>query len=227
VAGLVPLVTLHVWELRARSVPAALARVALDRRRLRRLPGVRFAKLLGTGGFRQGEVDLRRWALLVSWDDALAQRNADPVLRGWRRLAVAETSYDLRPLRTRGRWSGVAPFGPEQAVSDDAGSYAGPVAVLTRARLRVGTWRTFWAAVPAQLPALAAAPGLRFSMGVGEAPVGLQGTFSVWDDTASMTGFARGSDAHRDAVRRTPEVGWYAEECFTRLAVLDSHTRRR
>src|SRR5690606_5019334 len=41
-------VTLHVWRVPARRAVTAFWRVARDRSRLRRTPGVRFAKILGT-----------------------------------------------------------------------------------------------------------------------------------------------------------------------------------
>jgi hypothetical protein len=67
---------------------------------------------------------------------------------------------------------------------------------------------------------LHAAAGLRLAVGVGEAPIGLQGTFSLWDSPAALTEFAYRRPAHVEAVRRTTEVGWYSEELFARFAVL-------
>ena len=57
------LVTLHVWRTSRAGLPRALARMALDPRRLRTTDGVRFGKLLGTGtgtGFGPGDADLTR-----------------------------------------------------------------------------------------------------------------------------------------------------------------------
>ena len=62
------LATLHVWGVPGRSVPTALLRMAADRRPLRRSPGLRFAKLMGTGSgrtFTVRDADPRRWALLA------------------------------------------------------------------------------------------------------------------------------------------------------------------
>ena len=45
-------VTLDLWRVPATRLPLALARMAVDRGRVRGLPGLRFAKLLGTGSGR-------------------------------------------------------------------------------------------------------------------------------------------------------------------------------
>jgi hypothetical protein len=63
--------------------------------------------------------------------------------------------------------------------------------------------------------------GLRLAVGIGEAPIGLQGTFSLWDTSRHLTEFAHRRAPHLEAVRRTAELGWYAEELFARFAVLD------
>lgn len=110
------LVTLHVWRVPRRAVPGVLGRMATHPARLRRLPGVRFAKLLGTGtgtGFGPGDADLTRWAALVVWDSPAdaAGFDASPVARSWARIARAAVRVDLRPLTSRGRWSGREPFG--------------------------------------------------------------------------------------------------------------------
>jgi hypothetical protein len=199
----------------------ALLRMAGDRGLLGRTVGLRFAKLLGTGDgrtFTVRDADRNRWGLLATWDTAAdaAAFESGRVARGWGRIADERLRVDLRPLASRGRWSGREPFGtpePDRA-------YDGPVAALTRARIRAGRMRTFWRAVPPVSADLHAAAGLRLALGVGEAPIGLQGTFSLWDSPVAMTAFAYRRPAHVAAVRRTAEVGWYSEELFARFAVL-------
>ncbi|GIJ77808.1 hypothetical protein SAMN05443287_11198 [Micromonospora phaseoli] len=215
------LVTLHVWRVPRSALPRALTRMGLDPRRLRALPGVRFGKLLGTGtgtGFGPGDADLTRWAALTVWDSAAAAtRFADsPVGRAWSGIARAGVRLDLRPLTSRGEWSGRRPFG------DPAGGrVAGPVLALTRARLRPARALTFWRAVPPVAAALHAAPGLLARFGVGEAPLGWQGTVSVWRDPADLVAFAYRHPEHRAAITRTPTERWYAEELFSRFEVRD------
>ena len=210
-------VTLHVWRVSRRHVPTALLRMAVDRRRARRTPGVRFAKMLGTGSGRTFTVrdsDPRRWGLLTVWDSAPGD---SPVVRSWQRFADETWRVDLRPLASRGRWSGSEPFG-----TPAAGRHDGPVAALTRARLTTRKAAVFWRAVPPVSAALHRSPGLLAALGIGEAPIGLQGTFSLWSSTEALRGFAHRDSAHTDVIRRTTEEGWYAEELFARFAVLGS-----
>jgi hypothetical protein len=221
-------VTLDVWGVTPVRLPAALLRMARDRRPLGRVPGLRFARLLGTGdgrSFSLRDADPLHWALLAAWDSAGAAERFDASGpgRGWARLSTERLRVRMRPLASRGRWAGQAPFGDPAPAAAYAGpgpaADDGPVAALTRARLAPRHALTFRRAVPPVAGALHGAAGLRLALGVGEAPVGLQGTFSLWESTAAMSAFV-GAPAHRDAVRRTPVVGWYREELFARFAVL-------
>jgi hypothetical protein len=213
------LVTLHLWRVPRRAVPAAVLRMGLDRRAVRTTPGVRFAKLLGTGDgatFTPRDADPRRWGLLASWADrasaAAFERSA--VAARWGGLADESWRAELRPLAARGRWSGRQPFG-----TPAGGRWDGPVAAVTRARLAPVRSRSFWRAVPPVSADLAARPGLRLAVGIGEAPVGLQGTFSLWDSARALREFAYGGAAHQAVVARTAPARWYAEELFARFAV--------
>ena len=214
------LVTLHVWRVPRRRLPRVLWRMAVDARRLRRSPGVRFAKLLGTGrDGRFGPVggDPTRWAALVAWDDpaAAAEFEASPTGRAWRAIAAAACRLRLRPIASRGTWAGADPFaGP-------AGKADGPLLVLTRARLRPARMATFWRRIPTVADALPGAQGLHAAFGIGEAPVGWQGTVSVWRGAPDAARFAYRQPEHAAVVAATPVLRWYAEELFARFAVLD------
>ena len=65
-------------------------------------------------------------------------------------------------------------------------------------------------------------PGLVTSLGIGEVPVGLQGTFSLWESAAALDDFAYGSVEHRRVIAETDRVRWYAEELFARFAVVEA-----
>jgi hypothetical protein len=64
-------------------------------------------------------------------------------------------------------------------------------------------------------------PGLLNAIGIGEAPIGLQGTFSIWKDAASLRDFAYKGQAHSEAIRATSANQWYSEELFARFAVIE------
>jgi quinol monooxygenase YgiN len=219
------LVTVHLWRVPARGVPAAVARMGLDRRPVRHAPGLRFFKLLGTGygdTFTPADANPRRWGLLATWADpaAAAAFEASPTVRRWRQRAEETWRAELRPLSTRGRWAGRTPFGPD-GVGPRTDEPAGEVvAAVTRARL---SWRRsarFWRAAPRVASDLRDRPGLRLAVGIGESPVGVAGTFSVWDSARALRAFAYGGPPHADAIRRTAAEGWYVEELFARFAVV-------
>ncbi len=216
------LVTLHLWRVRPAAVPRAVLRMGRDRGPVRRTPGLRFAKLLGTGDgrtFTVRDADPLHWGLLATWTSVEAARafeQRSPVARAWQRLAAETWRVDLRPVASRGTWSGREPFGNPTPVRS-----TGPVAALTRARLRLGAAATFWRAVPPVSQDLHTVPGLRLAVGIGEAPVGLQGTFSLWEGTAPLVEFAHRRAAHAEVVDRTAREDWYAEELFARFEVLD------
>ncbi len=123
----------------------------------------------------------------------------------------------LRALQGHGTWRGVA-------VLDglSAGRADGPVAVLTRADVRLRRWLPFLGAGPAVSDAVQQAPGLLAVVGVGEAPLGRQATFSLWSSVGHLEAFAAGHPAHRRVVERTRAERWYGEELFARFEPFSS-----
>ncbi len=213
----------HLVRWPARRAPAAMARLPVDRRLLARTPGMVFWRLLGTGrgATTTASADLRRWAVFAVWRDEAALEAFLATSRLAARWAAgAEEVWHVRLLALggHGRWRGFDVLGAVRPAADPgrAGDRDGPVAVLTRADVRVRAWPLF---LPAGGPVdtqLHAADGLLAVAGVGEAPVGRQATFSLWRSGAAVTGFAR-SGAHRDVVRRTRQERWYGEELFARF----------
>ena len=209
-------VSLHVWRIPPTGLPAALWRVATGPRRAGRLPGVRFVKLLGTGRGREfgpTSGDLTRWAALTVSD------GPPPAWPDWARRCTASCRLDLAVLRSRGRWAGREPFPEPTGPAGD--EPAGPVLALTRARLRPARAATFWRASAAVAAAATGAPGLLTAFGIGEAPLGWQGTVSVWRSAPDLARFAYRHPQHRRAIEQTTAHRWYAEEMFARFAVLN------
>lgn len=210
----------------AAGIPAALVRVAGSHLTLHRTPDLRFGKVLGTGDgstFTVRDATPRRWALLTVWDDAAdAERfEHSQAVRRWDAAADERWRALLKPLTSRGRWSRQEPFGRPV----EPQRYDGPVAALTRARIASRKLATFWRAVPPVSQDLHRSDGLLLALGVGEAPVGLQGTFSVWRSGHDLSDFAYRRGPHRAAIRRTAQERWYAEELFARFAIVDAAGR--
>jgi hypothetical protein len=202
--------SLHVWRVAPAAVPAALWRMARDRSPAR--AGARFVKLLGTGtGFGPVPPDPTRWAALTVSDGPA------PDFPGWARIAVASCRLDLLPLASRGTWGGREPFTPAPPRPPDRPDPA--VLALTRARLRPRRTPTFWRAIGPVAAGLAGRTGLLAAFGIGEAPIGWQGTVSVWRRPADLIQFAYRHPEHLRAIDRTGATGWYAEELFARFAV--------
>jgi hypothetical protein len=214
--GMSGLTTFTLARFERSRVPRLLATVPLERIRLRRLRGLAWGRHLGTSaGQRTLGADPARWAWFCSWEDEVAADRFHGELAD-RLQPIEMATLSLRTVRARGRWAGFdLPVPP--ADSGGAGA-AAPMVVLTRARVRPTRWRPFTGAVPPVDADLADAPGRLRSVGIGEWPVFVQGTLSIWEDAKAMTSFAR-TDAHRTAVRRTADEGWYAEELFARFSV--------
>lgn len=215
-------VDLRVWRVSgAANVMKAVGHMGRDRRAVGRHPGLTFYKLLGTGSgrtFTMRDADLHHWALLTVFRDRVAADAFEdaPVVSSWQELAAESLRVRMSPLSSRGLWAGRSPF--ETVVPH---RWRGPVAALTRARIRASRLTTFWASVPPVALDLRGRPGLLASIGIGEAPIGLQGTFSIWSSGADLTAFAQRGSAHRKVIADTRRLRWYSEELFARLAVLD------
>jgi hypothetical protein len=209
---------IYFWQIKKVFLPVAILFMAIHKFALKRLPGVSFVKLLGTGkgeSFTPKDADPYRWGALVTIQkDNLDNLDKSKVTRGWQRIAKKEYRAILKPISVHGLWSGKQPFEVEKF------DWNGKIAAITRARI---VWRknlVFWRAVPPVTISLHQSPGLINAIGIGEAPIGLQGTFSLWESAAHLRDFAYKGQAHTQAIKATEENKWYSEELFSRFAVV-------
>ncbi len=193
-----------------------LARLATDRHRLNDVDGLLFWRLLGTGrGERTSPgADLRRSALFAVWrDEASLDRfmNSDPIAARWNRASEV-WHVRLRGLGGHGSWSGF-----EVLDGLVAGAAGGAVVILTRAKVRRRSWRSFVKAARTvdQTPSRSA--GLLGVVGIGESPIGRLGTLSVWASLESAREFARSDAAHVHAVASARADDWFGDELFARF----------
>ncbi|MEI7655637.1 MAG: monooxygenase [Actinomycetes bacterium] len=222
-----PSVHMFIWRVSRGNVLRAGSHMGLDPRAFRADDRVRFAKALGTGSgrtFTIRDADTRQWATLIALRDDCDNSVIDELtpIKQWRELCEESLHLRLRPLVSRGSWAGHEPFadGSSSKPSDAGGSpMNGPIAAITRARVKARYWRRFNSEVPPVSTDLHRNPDLLAAIGIGEYPVGLQGTFSIWRNSAAINAFAYRADAHKHAIDLTSRLDWYAEEMFTRFAV--------
>lgn len=198
--------------------PLALLAMAIHRIPLFLNTKIRFWKLMGCG--KNGTFDInpdwQQWGLLAVWDsEADFEHFAKHSLisKWWKYCGQEQFTLLAEPLSSHGKWSGKEPFGNPHADED----YQGPVAVLTRAQIRLSKLRSFWQNVPPVSKFMAQAPGYLYSVGIGEAPFYLQATLSVWDSLEQVKAFAYRSAEHAEVIKKTRKQDWYSEELFARF----------
>ena len=211
--------TIYFWRIKVIFIPLAIIFMAINKIQLKRLSGITFIKLLGTGkgeSFTPRDADPFRWGMLITVsENQIDMLDKSFVVKSWQKICRSEYRVILKPISSHGFWSGKQPF------AVDKFEWAGKIAAVTRARI---VWRKnliFWRAVPPVTESLHQSPGLLNAIGIGEAPIGLQGTFSIWQDAASLRDFAYKGQAHSEAIRATSANQWYSEELFARFAVIE------
>lgn len=211
---------IYFWKVKPRFVPIAIFYMAIHRRAVRKFPGVKFAKLLGTGKgitFTPLDASALRWGILLTINQSdLNKFEQSSIIKSWQRIANSSYTAKLKPISSHGFWSKQQPF----EIEDTPWQGDGKIVAITRARIAWLQNIKFWRAVPPVTNSLHNSPGLIAAIGIGEAPIGLQGTFSIWQDSASLRNFAYKGEAHSRAITATAENKWYSEELFARFALL-------
>lgn len=96
------------------------------------------------------------------------------------------------------------------------------IAVLTRASIKPAKAVAFWRFAPATQKDLPAAKGCVLAMGMGEAPLLRQCTFSVWRSLDDVDNYAR-HGAHQKAIEASYRRDFFSESMFVRMRPLEIH----
>ena len=213
---------IYLWRIPRQKIFNAIGHMALDRFALRKNSAISFYKLIGTGTgetFTPRDADPTLWGLVLSIEEeALSSFDESQIVKAWRKIALSEARYTAQAVSAHGHWSRAEPFLVDTEL---AKSWDGKVLAITRARIK---WRKnlrFWRAVPPVISSLRDSPGVESAIGSGEAPIGLQGTMSIWSSSAAIRDFAYKGAAHSAAIRETQSQQWYSEELFARFALLE------
>ena len=189
-------------------------------------PGLLFTKVMGSG--HEGGFVLRPSAthqgLVCMFENA---EQADQFIDSAAVKAYAERAKSifvsaLAVTSARGSWDGRAwDATPPERLGKylDMDTQAAGMAALTRASIRPAKAVAFWRYAPAAQDDLKNAPGCELAMGLGEAPLVRQCTFSVWKDTPSMVDYAH-TGAHQQAIAAAYKNDFFSESMFVRMRVL-------
>ena len=193
------------------------ARFVLGSLALRGVRGLRFSRQLGSGyegGFGVRPSGTRQGLFLAFDDESAADAFArSPLADAYRRHAREICLVKLAPYSARGSWGGTTLTPGAVAPS------SGPVAALTRASIRPLKAARFWTHAPKSQLQLESAQGCRLAVGLGEAPLFRQATFSLWDSLEAMNAYAR-TGAHQEAIRQSMGGDFFSESMFVRFVPL-------
>ena len=179
------------------------------------IPGLRFFKILGSGA--NGGFGLKpspsRQGLFCVFDteeaaDAFIQ--SSKVIAEYRAHAREFLVAKLAAYSSKGSWSG------ETIDITATPPVTGPIAALTRASIRPMKARRFWRHAPPAEDSLGKARGCLLAVGLGEAPIFRQATFSVWESLDAMNAYAR-TGAHLEAIKASLSGGHFSESMFVRF----------
>ena len=213
-------VVVYFFTVPRKGIPFAFLSMAIDRMRSRKFTGISFSKLLGTGSgqtFTPSDAVLTRWGMVVAIDENRIEAfDQSSIISNWRKRSTSEFRAVLSPLSSHGLWAKKNPFDFIAPLSNPDAQ----IAALTRARIKWNKNFIFWKSVPPVVIDLHSNPGLHAAIGIGEAPIGLQGTFSLWKSASALRDFAYKGKAHQVAIAQTQSIRWYSEELFARFEVL-------
>jgi hypothetical protein len=198
----------------------ALSQMGLAPFGLKNTTGLHFYKLFGSGA-ENGFGIKPNWSVYAIFMVWQSEQDAEhffaqhPVFQAYTSHASSWRTVFCQPTMAHGLWDGQMPFTIERAFDPSA-----PVAVLTRATIKKRYLWRFWRQVPGVSRAVHDKPGLQYAIGVGELPLLMQATFSLWDTGKAMMDFAYKGDDHKKVIAQTRALGWYREELFARFEVL-------
>ena len=177
---------------------------------------ISFWKLLGCG--KNGTFDIvpdwQQWCILRVHSDFKQSELLGNFISKWYKFFKAEVfTIVLKTIEGHGTWDKFAFFTAQEKKTE----YTGPIAVLTRASIKISKLKSFWKNVKPVAKQMNASEGFIFSVGLGEIPLIKQATLSFWQSKNHMQQFAYNMHVHKAVVKLTHKEKWYSEEMFVRF----------
>ncbi len=212
----------------SRFIYFAICAMALFRLPLKRNKNILFHKLMGCG--KNGSFDIHpdwnQWAILVFLnelpdlqrikekpEEILISLYGSFISRWLKRFHCETWTIMLQLIDGHGKWDG------EIFLANNVENIptSAPIAVLTRATIKLTKLRDFWKNVALVSSQMKSASGLITSIGIGEMPLVRQATFSIWESMEHMKDFAYSVQEHREVIKKTRKEKWYSEDMFLRF----------
>jgi len=190
---------------------------------LKTIPGLLFAKVMGSG--EGGGFTLRpsgtHQGLIFVFDQI---QHAVDYLKSHDLQLYREKTKEwwqgiLAVNSCRGAWNQLGWQSHDLGLQEELAKATSHEVSLTRASIRASKAIAFWKYAPQAQVDLQKAPGCELAIGLGEAPVLRQCTFSLWKDTQSLVAYAH-QGAHQRAIAATQKHGFFTESMFVRMKVL-------
>lgn len=219
------LVTLTIIRYKKRYIPFAVLAMALHHIPFWLNSNAGFYKLLGCGknGTFDKHPDWQQWGILTAHvantvnQESNIKKLYGSFIHSWLKLFNCEVcTFYLEPMEGHGKWDGKDCFGNLTRQN----TFDGPIAVLTRATIRLSQLSSFWKNVGSVANQMTGADGFITSIGIGEMPLVKQATFSIWQSKEHMKKFAYNMKEHAEVIRKTRKENWYSEDMFVRFKLL-------
>ena len=198
----------HCWQ--------ALARMGRPPIDIHQIDGLTFFKPLGTGSGNGFSIkpDFSTYGFVTVFDTEQQAQNFvnSNEMNQYKSTATNFSIVFMKTIKSHGEWSKQNPF--KSTVGMDK---AKPLAVITRATIKPKMAFKFWQYVPSVSKSMDSYKALVFSKGIGEFPLLMQATFSLWTSADEMMNYAYQNPKHAEMVKKTRELQWYSEELFARF----------
>ena len=180
------------------------------------IDGLTFWKSFGSGSGNGFSIwpDFSTFGLLTVFKSEADAKDylESKIVQDYTNTAKAFSHILMHAVKAHGKWSDEEPF--VKSTEYDASK---PLGVITRATIKPKLTHRFWKYVPSVSKSMDGHEGLIYSKGIGEWPIFMQATFSLWLTGDDMMNYAYKNKKHADMVKKTRELGWYSEELFARF----------